>query len=80
LFFDIGLAPPHDDRLEALAQTREVAIVDRPPPLVQFVEVAIEAEQRSQNFRIEILHDRVQLVDAVFDRRSRENECVARVQ
>ena len=62
------------------AQLREVLVVDRPAALVELVEVAVEAEQRPEQLGIEILHDRIELVDAVLDRRAGQHEGVGRAQ
>ena len=67
---DVGLAAAEHHRLQAATQFAEILVVDRPPPLVEFVEVAVEAEQRPDQFRVEILHNRIELVDAVFNRRA----------
>ena len=58
----------------AAAQLGEVLVVDRPAALVELVEVAVETEQRPEQLRIEVLDDRVELVDAVLDRRAGQHE------
>ena len=78
--FDIGLAAAEHHRLQPAAQFGEVLIVDRPAALVEFVEVAVEAEQRPDQFRVEVLDDRIELVDAVLDWRAGQHEGIGRAQ
>ena len=76
LILDVGFTPAQQQRLQALAQIGKVLIVDRPAAFVQLVEVAVEAEQRAEDFRIEVLDDGIELIDAVFERRTRQDESV----
>ena len=62
------------------AQLGEVLVVDRAAALVELVEVAVEAEQRADQLRVEVLDDRIELVDAVLDRRAGQHEGVGRAQ
>ena len=80
LGLDVGLAPAQHHRRHAVAQLGEVLVVDRAAALVEFIEVAVEAEQRPEQLRIEVLDDRVELVDAVLDRRAGQHEGVRRAQ
>ena len=43
---------------------------------VELVEVAVEAEQRAQQTRIKVLYDRVDFVDAIFNRRAGKHKRV----
>ena len=77
---DVGLAAAEHHRLQAAAQFAEVLVVDRAAPLVEFVEVAVETEQRPDQFWVEVLDDRIELVDAVLDRRAGQHEGIGRAQ
>ena len=77
---DVALAPAEHHRLQPAHQLVEVLVADRPAAFVEVVKIAIEAEQRTQQARIEVLHDRVDLVDAVLDRRAGEHERIGRCQ
>ena len=59
-------------------QLVEVLVAGRPAALVELVEVAVEAEQRPENLGVEILDDRIGLVDPVLERRAGEDEGVGR--
>ena len=61
-------------------QLVEVPVARRAAPLVQIVVLAVEPEQRAEQGGVEEIHDRIQLVDAVFDRRAGEDEGVAAVE
>ena len=61
-------------------QLVEVLVADGATFFVQLVEVAVEAEQRAEDVRVEELDDGVDLVDAVLDRRAGEHEGVAASQ
>ena len=63
-------------RRDPVRQPIQVAEPRRPPLLVQFVVVAVEPEQRSEDRRVEELEDRIHLVDAVLERRAGQHECV----
>ena len=76
----VGLAAAQHEGPDAGMQLVEVAVTHGAATLVEFVEVAVEAEQRSEHGRIEEGHQRVDLVDAVFDRRAGEDEGVAAAQ
>ena len=52
----------------------EVLVVDRTAALVELVEFAVEAEQRAEQLRIEVLDDGIELVDAVLERRAGQHE------
>ena len=80
LALDVRLAPAQHHRRDAAAQLREVLVVDRPAALVELIEVAVEAEQRPDQLRIEELDDGIELVDAVLDRRAGQYEGVGRAQ
>ena len=76
----IGLATAEHHRLQPAAQFGKVLVVDRPAALVEFVEVAVKAEQWTDQLRVEVLHDRIELVDAVLDWRAGQNEGKGRAQ
>ena len=80
LGLDVGLAAAEHHRLQPAAQFGEVLVVDRPAALVELVEVAVEAEQRPDQFGVEVLDDRIELVDAVLDRRAGQHEGIGRAQ
>lgn len=65
LALDIGLAAAEHRRRHAVAQCGEILVVDRTPAFVERVKIAVEAEQRPEDLGVEILDDRIELVDAV---------------
>ena len=77
---DVALATAEHDRLQPAHQMVEVLVPDWTAAVVEIVEVAVEAEQRAQQARVKVLHDRIDLVDAVLDRRAGENERIGRCQ
>ena len=76
----VALAPAEHHRLQPAHQLVEVLVADRTAAFVKVVKIAIEAEQRTQQAGIEVLHDRVDLVDAVLDRRAGQHERIGRRQ
>lgn len=77
LCLDVVLAAAEQDGPDALAEGCEVFIIGRTAFFIQLIEIAIEAEQRTQQRRIEKIDDGVELVDAVFDGGTGEDEGVA---
>lgn len=77
---DVGLSPAQHQRSDALAQPGEILVLDRTSALVELVELAVETEQRAEQIRIEILDDRIELVDPVLDRRAGQHEGVRRAE
>ena len=51
LGLDVRFAPAQQEGADAVVQLVEVAVADGPAPLVEFVEVAVEAEQRPEHVR-----------------------------
>lgn len=58
----------------------ELAVSGGFAALVEFVEIAVEAEQRAEHGGIEEIHQRMQLVDAVLDGRAGQHEGVAALE
>jgi len=80
LGLDLGLAPAQQHRLDPAAQVAQISVIDRSSALVEAVEIAVEAEQRADQFRVQILNDGIEFVDAVLQRRAGEDEGVGRAQ
>ena len=78
--FHIHFASAQHVRFDAGVKLIEVAKAAGPSALIQFLEVAVESEQRSQHRRIEKIHQRMQFVDAVFDGRAGEDKRVTAAQ
>ena len=76
----VGLAAAQHVGLDALVQFVQVAIGGGPAAVVQFVILAVEAEQRAEQRRVEEIHQRIQFVDAVLDGRAGEDESIAAAQ
>src|SRR6185369_235836 len=76
LGLDLRLAAAEEDRAEPAVELGQVLVARRPAAVVKQVEVAVEAEERAEDRRIEELDDRVDLVDAVLDRRAGQDEGV----
>jgi hypothetical protein len=76
LRLNVTLAAAKHYGLQAAHQMIKVLIPDRTAPVVEFVEVAVEAEQRAQQARIKVLDDRVDFVDAILDRRAGKHKRV----
>ena len=76
LALHVFLAPPQHDRGDAIRQRFQVPVADGTPLLVQVVELPVEAEQGAEEFRIQELHDGIDLVDPVFERRPGQDERV----
>ena len=74
LGFHVGFAAPDHERLDAPVELVEVAIANRPAPVVQFIEVAVEPEERAEDGRVEEVHQRMQFVNAVLDGRAGQHE------
>ena len=55
-------------------QLIEILVADGAPFLVQLVEIAVEAEQGTEDTGVEELDDRIDLVDAVLQRRSGQSQ------
>ena len=76
----VGLAAAQHVGLDALVQLVEVAVAGGAAAVVQVVVLAVEAEQRPEQRRVEEIHQRIQLVNAVLDGRAGEDEGVAAAQ
>jgi hypothetical protein len=76
----VRLASAQHHRRDAPAQLRQVLVVGRASPLVEPIELAIEAKQRPHQLGVEVLNDRIELLDAVLDRRAGQNERIGRPQ
>ena len=50
--FDVALAPAQHDSGKAAMHRIEIAVAGRAAALVELVEIAVEAEQRPEDFRI----------------------------
>ncbi len=77
---DVLLAAAQQDGREPAVELAEVPVADGPAALVELVELAVEAEEGAEQGGIEKLHDRVDLVDAVLERRAGEDERVGAAQ
>ena len=80
LGFHLGFAAAQHVRADALVELIEVAVARGPAAVVEFVKLAVEAEQRAEHGRVEEIHQRMQFVDAVLDGRAGEDEGVAAAQ
>ena len=76
LILDVALAAAEHDGLEPPMHSLEIAVADGAAALVELVEITIEAEQWPKQPRVEILDDRVDLVDAVLEGRAGQHEGV----
>ena len=65
---------------DALVQHVEIATANGTPAFVEFVEVAIETEQRAEHGGIEEVHQRVEFINAVLDGCAGEDEGVTAAQ
>ncbi len=77
LGFNIGLAAAEEIGFDAQAQFVKVAIGGGAAPVVQFIILAVEAEERAKERRVEEVHQGIQFVEAVFDGCAGEDEGVA---
>ena len=75
IILDIRLAAPEHHRAQTVLEMVEVAVSDRPPPVVQAVVLSVEPEQGAKNVRIQELDNGVYLINPVFDGRAGEHEC-----
>ena len=78
--FNIRLSPAQQERLDALVELLQIPIAGRPSALIQFIELAVEAKQRPENRGIEKGHQRMNIVDAIFDRSAGKDEGIAALQ
>ena len=76
LAFDVFLAPPEHHRGDPPRELVQVPEAGGLALLVQLVELPVEAKQRSQEIGVQELDDRVDLVDAVLERRAGQHEGV----
>ena len=78
--FHVGLAAAQHVGLDALVELVEVAVAGGAAAVVQVVVFAVEPEQRAEQRRVEEVHQRIQLVNAVLDGRAGEDEGIAAAQ
>jgi hypothetical protein len=71
---DVVLAAAQEDGGEPPVELVEVPVAGGPAALVELVELAVEAEEGPEQGGTEELQDRVDLVDAVLQRRAGEDE------
>ena len=76
----VGLAAAEHVGLDAFVELVEVAVTSGTATVVQIVVFAVEAEERPQQRRVEEVHQRIQLVNAVLDGRPGEDEGVTTPQ
>src|SRR5205085_10715836 len=69
LGFDIGFSAAEHVRHDTPMKLLEVLVSDWPPAIVQFVILAIEAEQRAEEAWLEEGHQGKEFIDAIFNRR-----------
>ena len=74
--FHLGLAAAQHVRRDPLVELIEVAVPAGASPFVQFVKLAVETKQRPEHGGIQEIHQRMQLVNPVLNRRAGENEGV----
>ena len=76
----VGFASAKHVGLDAFMELVEVAITGGTATVVEVVVVAVKPEQRTQQGRVEEVHQRIQLVNAVLDGRAGEDESVTAAQ
>ena len=76
----VRFAPAQHLRFDALVELIEVPVARRAATFIQIVILAVEPEQRSEQRWVQKVHERIQLVDAVFDRRPGQHKGVATAQ
>ena len=74
----LRLGPPQQDRLQGFGDPGEVAIADDPPVVVKLLVLGEEAKRRPEAKTVHELHDRVQLFEAVLQRRAGQHDRVLR--
>ena len=72
--FDIAFAASQHERAHAFVQFAQVAIGIRAAFVIKVVELAVEPEERAEDFGVEEIDERIQFVDAVLQRRAGEHE------
>ena len=72
------LVPPHQDRLQRLADLVEILVADDLAVVVAHLMIVQQAEGRTQPEAIDELHDGDQFLEPVFQRRAGEHDGVGR--
>ena len=80
LGFHLGFAPAEHGGLDALVQLVEIVVTGGAATLIQLVVFTIETEERPEQGWIQEIHQGVQFVNPVFDRRAGEDKCVTAAQ
>ena len=78
--FDIALAAAEENGADAFAESCEVFVACWSAALVEFVILAVEAEERAEEGGVEEVDEGAEFVDAVFDGCSSEDESVAALE
>ena len=80
LLQNLVLGPPQQDRRQGAGDRGEVPVTDHPAALVRMLVLGKETEHRPQAEAVDELDDRVQLLQAVLQRRARQYQGVGRRQ
>ena len=80
LLLHVLLATAEHDRRDTLRELVQIAVAERAAPVVQLVELPVEAKERTEEVGVQELDDGVDLVDPVLERRAGQDEGVAALE
>jgi len=80
LLLDICLAPAQQKRPDAFTQALQVFVSFRPAVRVEHVKIAVKAEERAQHLRIQHGHQRIDVINAVLQRRAGQHKHIAALE